>query len=281
MSKPKLTIIDTSSLIYSASYNTSKKEGSESDLFSNYTNTLDYYINSILDETNAEHYILFGDEPTSYRKRIFSTFKADRVKPYMKFKYDLMQYAKTHWEMYTHKDLEADDLCLICNNYFKDKYEVIIAAKDSDLPQEEGVFFNYGILGKSDYSKDKAFSYITKDEAEFRLYKQVLSKGHNNKVDYLEGCGDKCSTNYLKSWTPQQYKYATLKAFIEGIDRNKDKDINRNITGYGLNKGIDKFNKSFKQSYLFRNLEEIKELDIEFDPTMLTIYKREEDEATF
>lgn len=259
----KLTIIDGSSLIYSASYNVSVKESSTDD-FSKYRDTLDYYIDSILDITKADKYILFGDDSSSYRKRIFDTFKSDRIikAQYTKFKYDLLYYAREKWKVFSHPDLESDDMCIITHNQFKDEYDITIAAIDGDLRQYPAKFFNYGIFRKLDASALQGFELITPEQAQFNLWKQVLIKGHNNKLNYLEGCGEGTAESYLKKFSVSQYKFAVLKAYIEGIP--KQDGIKRVINGYGLNKGIDEFNKSFKQTYLFRNSDELTELGIFF-----------------
>ncbi|MCK9429294.1 MAG: hypothetical protein M0R17_04770 [Candidatus Omnitrophica bacterium] len=260
----KLTTIDGSSLIYSACYNVSVKESSTDD-FSKYRDTLDYYIDSILNVTKADKYIIFGDGSTSYRKKMFDTFKADREvkKQYVKFKYDLLEYARTKWEAFNHPELESDDMCLITHNQYKDEYDITIAAIDGDLRQEAAKFFNYGIFRKKDYRIEDGFEIITPEQAEFNLWRQVLIKGHNNKLNYLEGCGEGTAESYLKKFSVSQYKFAVLKAYIEGIP--KQDGIKRVIDGYGLNKGIDEFNKSFKQTYLFRNSDELTEFGISFE----------------
>lgn len=290
MSKKNLTIIDTSSLIYSACYNNSIKEDTSDD-FSTYKQAFDYYINSVLEDTKANYYILFGDGYTSYRKKLFESFKADRTKPHMKFKSDLTQYAKDTWNMFIHDELEADDLCLIAKNECKSKYNVIIAAIDSDLQQDEGTFFNYGWrrslykqYGDSipqnikDETFKNAFVTVDQNQANFNLWKQVLIKGHNNKVDYLERCGEDTAINYLKEF--YEYDHAVFIAFILGIKASAFHKIKRNVKGYGLNIGIDKFSKAFKQTYLFRNMEELTDLGIEL--TLPEIYSvNTEDDIDF
>jgi len=259
--KDNLTIIDGSSLIYSACYNVSTKED-KTDNFNEYKQTLTYYIESILKDTNADAYIIYGDQSTSYRKNLFDSFKANRItRPYLKFMFDLREYANKHLNFFNHKDLEADDLCLLTKNQFKDKYEVTIASKDSDLRQDVGKFFNYGIYRTTDYKIEDAFEELDIVQATINLWKAVLIKGHNNKFDYLDGCGEVCATNYLSNWKLTQYPYAVLQAFIYGI--SKEHGVKRNISGYGLNGGIDKFNKSFKQTYLFRYFSELESLGIE------------------
>lgn len=262
-----LTIIDGTSLIYSACYNKANDPNINNDDFSFYKQALEFYILNILSATNAEEYIIFGDSRSSYRKKLFSEFKGDRVnKPLMQFRYDLTDYAYSTLHFYNHEELEADDLCLLAHNHFKSTYNITIASKDSDLRQYPAKFFNYGIYAKKDaYRIEDAFEEISLEQAQFNLWKSVLTKGHNNKIDYLEGCGDVTSSSYLNGFKVHQYAYAVLKAFIYGIAKDITKDVKRNVNGYGLNKGIDKFQKSFKQTYLFRNVEELKDLGIEID----------------
>jgi hypothetical protein len=263
MEKPKLTVIDGSSQVYSACHNTSVKE-EDTDNFIKYKETLDFYMNSILEATEAEYYIIFTDESTSYRKQLFSEFKADRKKKRpLKFSADLLLYAREELGFYSHPDLEADDLCLIVNNLYKDKYDITISSIDSDLRQENAKFFNPKIFRKPDYNIKDGFETIDHNTAQFNLWRSVLTKGHNNKVDYLESCGNVCAETYLKFWKPEQYKYAVLKAFTEGIHKDNYPGIKRNIKGYGLQFGIDKFSKSFQQSYLFRDLKELEFLEID------------------
>lgn len=272
----KLTIIDGSSLIYSACYNTSQNPD-KTDNFQYYKETLDFYIESILKITKAEYFIIFGDNNNSYRKRLFQSFKSNRIKTYIKFKYDLLEYIKERWKSYIHSELESDDMCLITHNQFKNEYDITIAAIDSDLKQYAAKFFNYGIFRKKDYKIEDGFEIVTPEQAEFNLWKFVLIKGHNNKVDYLENCGEGTAETYLKKYHLPQYKYAVMRAYIEGLT-----DIRKSVTGYGLCQGIDKFNKSFKQTYLFRTQDEINELGITFGiPEFKIRHNGREDEVNF
>lgn len=89
----RLTIIDFSSLLYSACYNCSVNE-EKADNFEEYRNTLDFYVQNILDDTKADLYIAFGDDYTCFRKEEFKEFKGDRVnKAPLKFITDLRLYA--------------------------------------------------------------------------------------------------------------------------------------------------------------------------------------------
>jgi 5'-3' exonuclease len=295
MSKGKITLIDGTSLIYSACYNSSIKEDATDD-FSTYKEALEYYIQTILEETKADYYLIFGDDHSSFRKRLFKSYKADRTRPHMKFKAELSHYAYEELGFIKHEDLEADDLCLLSKNilintYAIDKDDIIIASKDSDIPQDEMIIFNYGWkaplykkykdapipLEELEKGLKNAFRVVSKEEAEFNLWKQVLIKGHNNKLDYLEGCGDKTAEAYLTGFKPlanfKPYEYVVLSAFINGIKIDKDSGIKRNVDSYGLYKGIEKFANAFKQTYLLRNKSDLEQMGIQFEfPTLTKTY---------
>lgn len=289
MNKDKtLVLIDTSSILYIVISNCSKDERT-SDNFKAYKKHYDDFMQGILDDTGADYYIAFGDGWTSFRKQQYSEFKGDRKsKPTPKFMKDLKQYAKDKWNVVSSNIFESDDLCLIHAHWYRGTVvddlvftKVIVASPDSDLPQDEGTYFDYGYRKKK-ISLKEAFLTINKDEAERRLWSRVIIKGHNNKLDYLVGCGIVCASKYLESYTPPQLKLATLNAYIQGIDKKKH-GTPKNIKGYGLLKGVEKFRDSFVQTYLIRTFWEAKEIDPDFElvnPLKVELLNTEEDDFT-
>ena len=262
-----LTIIDTSPLLYSTCYTCNKEDEPRRNDFSHYTEIFDSYMTSILEETDANYFLAFGDGYTSFRKNTFSNFKGDRKKPYTKFMLDLKLHAEKKWNIISSNILESDDLCVIHSNFynkynFNDSNNMIIATIDSDLRQEKGKFFNFGYRRKN-IPVEEAFETVTYEQSIINLWSQVLSKGHNNKSDYLANCGEKCAEKYLKNFSINQLKLATLNAFIQGIDK-KRYNVPRNIKGYGLALGIEKFSRAFKQTYLLRTEEEATREDPNF-----------------
>lgn len=287
----KLILIDFSSLLYSACYNCQVKE-SISDDFKQYKDTLDFYVQSIFDDTEATHYIAFGDGNTSFRKNEFKEFKADRTtKPKMKFFKELKEYAIDKYKLIIDSKLEADDmLLLVLENirHIPDEWNILIASKDSDVPQIQGNFYNYS-WRRNLYSHGKtpnkeqlkegfenAFMNLNSEEAAQALWRMVLTKGHNNKYHFLKGCGKETAINYLKGFSTTQLKLAVLNAFINGINPKDYEGVKRKVKGYGLLKGIEWFNNAFRQSYLLRTLDEVIEVNSEFEiPTPIIIEKDE------
>lgn len=269
-----LTIIDFTSLLYSTCYNCSVDED-KTDNFQEYKSALDFYMESILYNTKADLYLTFGDSSTSFRKNEFKEFKADRKnKSKLKFINDLREYSIEKYSLTSDPELEADDLCCISANNLKNEYVITIASKDGDLRQFPGKFHNYGWQGK--YYKNnntpaekelsdgliKSFETLNIEEAYRNLYIQILIKGHNNKYHYLNRCGKVTAKAYINNNAVEIE--TVLRAFIYGINKNKDFNIKQSVKGYGLLKGIDYFNKAFRQTYLLRTLEEVNLIGSEF-----------------
>lgn len=172
--------------------------------------------------------------------------------------------------------MEADDLVLLTSNMLDAKYDITIASKDGDLRQMKGKFYNYGwrqpIYKKYPNPSDKqleeglsnAFETLNEDEANFKLWTKVLIKGHNNKYHYLVRCGEVTAQNYMSMHPTSNRMVLTLRAFVNGIKANKEHNIKQSVKGYGPLKGLDYFNKAFRQTYLLRTMEEIQSIGSEF-----------------
>lgn len=288
MNKPKLTIIDYSSLYYSAIYSCSNNED-KTDNFKEYRDTLDFYTKSVITDTNAEFFICVGDENTSFRKRMFPTFKKGRSKSPKFFK-ELKEYATKKYAIITSVDLEADDLALIIHSQLQLDYDITIASIDSDLRQYPAKFFNYSWRRKA-YKEnintedpeelklwvDKNTEVIDYKTAKYNLWKMVLKGSHNNNQYSLPGCGEKTAESFLND-SVSMLSSKVSEAFIYGVDKNAFTNIKRSVKGLGLIKGIEYFNKSFYENYLLRSIEEVKCLegiskDIETDISKLTDIK--------
>lgn len=273
----KLTIIDFSSLLYSTCYNCSVDKD-KADNFEEYRNTLDFYVQNIFDDTKADFYIAFGDDYTCFRKDEFKEYKADRAsKDPLKFITDLRLYAIKRYNIIINDKLEADDMCLITANLLGDKYDVTIASKDGDLRQMKGLFYNYG-WRQAVYKKYKvpsnkqlkeglrnAFETLSEDQGNFKLWAKVLVKGHNYKYHYLVRCGDVTAEKYLATYPTSNRMILVLRAFVNGIKSTKTNNIKQSVKGYGLLKGIDYFNKAFRQTYLLQTVEEARLVGSDFE----------------
>ena len=239
----KLIIGDITSLYYSIIhyYN---KESNETDNFKKYKNKFDEWLQSMIDDTKATEYLLYDDDSTTFRHKLFPDFKANRKSIYLKFRYDLMKYAREKWGIKQHLGIESDDLVNIAVNKYKN---AIICHIDSDLDQIEGNHYNYLYRGKG---WANGFYTIDKSTAEFNLNKMVISTGHNGPDKGLPNCGDKTAEAYLKASND------LLGAFINGIDKKDYPDIWRTVKGYGITIGVNEFYRNFLIAKLLDTEEE-------------------------
>jgi len=278
-----LTIIDFTPLIYKILNKCGKDETRKED-FSYYRETLVEELNTILTVTKADYYYAFTEGNTSFRKQLFSHFKADRLHSWQLFKNDLIQWAKDNLNLIYDDYLESDDYCALYSNinyvlttynglvpkiihihnrllseevdkFITEETNITVCTIDGDFNQIEGIHYNYNT---------KEFFTITEEEAEFNLWRQVLIKGHNNKLDYLEKCGEDTATKYLEKWK-KNLRLGVLKAFMDGIDKTIFTDIRSSIKGYGISLGAYKFSRAYTQAYLLKNIDEILLLNPEFE----------------
>jgi hypothetical protein len=275
----KLTTIDFTPLIYKVLNNCGKDSKYKED-FSYYKQKLQEELDTILEVTKADYYYAFMDGETSFRKEKFDTFKGNRIKSYVLFKSDLIHYAKEELKIIYSNIFESDDLCALysnlkyvqteedlvpdqlflgyCNTHRVDNCnyanpDITIATIDSDFNQLEATLY-----------WNNNWQIITKEQSEFNLWKSVLIKGHNNKLDYLEGCGEDTANKYLEHHK-EDLSLAVLKAYMYGIDKLLYPEVRKSIQGYGIIEGPIKFSRAYEQTYLLRTLEEFRKYDENYE----------------
>ena len=214
----KITIIDGTSLLYSASYNIGKSNTND---FTAYTDALKYYLDSILIDTEADYryFILDGKKPT-FRKLMYPSYKANRNSSYFKFIKDLNQFAIHELGAIYTEGLEADDIVRIYAELYAKEMKVTVAYLDKDLLQFPCIFYNYR-RHKKNLSIKEATSKLTQKEANYNFCYQLMRGDSVDNIQGLKNCGDVTATNYLKD-----LDYADLpfllnhvkKAYLEGIN---------------------------------------------------------------
>lgn len=245
--KEKLTIIDTTSLMWTACVTL----GDDKDNYIKAKKNFDKWFEDILNQTKTDYYLAFTDQ-SSFRRELLHDYKSDRASERPKFLKPLMKDVSEKWNIFSNPIIESDDLCLINHNHYKDKYDCVIAAIDSDLRQYPAKFYNYKknkAEGKSDWEE------VTPGEAELNLWTSVIAGSHNG-LKGIHGCGESNARMYLTKFKPAQFPFAALSAYIKGVDKTKYKGMTRNIKGLGLFKGQLEYNRNFISSYLLRTEEE-------------------------
>lgn len=267
----KLTIIDTTSLIFSACVTL----GDDTDNYKKAKKNFDKWFEDILIETEADCYIAFTDQ-SSFRRDLLPSYKADRKALKPKFFSALKRDCCEKWGIVSNQVIESDDLCLINHNYYKNDFDCTIAAIDGDLRQYPAKFYNYK-KNKKEGVED--FEEITEDEANMTLWQFVLAGSHNG-LKGLKGCGEGTATGYLGNFKPSQYTAAVMAAYVKGINKNTF-NTSRSVKGLGMFSGLVEFNTNFISSYLLRTEEEAKQFTEEKVIFNVTKYKEDETELAW
>ena len=262
----KLTIIDTTSLYYSASQSAQKHNLSLEET----TQILVDRFNSILIETRADYYLSFTDKGHSFRRELLPQFKNDRVKPEIPFPYlyELKQYSIDNLSTINHDKLESDDLVILHYLHLKSEYDITIAAIDSDLRQVAGTFFNYG------YRRNNSFPFITitEEQADLNLWISVLAGSHNG-LKGLNKVGIKKAISLLEGKSNK--RELVLNAYINGIPSKSKNKKAKGIDGLGEIGGFTEFDKNFISSYLLRSKQDCEYYGIEFEYSCVQEVKRD------
>lgn len=155
---------------------------------------IDSFVSECLDECACTHYIGFveiSSEP-SFRDLLATTkpYKGNRPpKPdyYRKWGPFIKLRLINHWKFVDPKPLESDDAATISMNHYKNS---VLIGIDKDLKQVEGMHYNFN---------KHHYYLINEEEANFNLWKQVITGDTSDNVPGLKGWGKKTAEKYLKS----------------------------------------------------------------------------------
>jgi len=217
-----------------------------------YFNAINDRINNVfelMENTYPEHsidYLGFLSE-RSFRHK-YKSYKAGRIgKKKPLFFYEMMNYLRDQWKFFSEYQLEADDLCLIYENYYKTKYdEIIIISNDKDLRQIPGIFYNP--------KYDKWFN-ISQQKANINFYRQLLWGDSGDGISGLKGCGEGAVNKQVTMFTTLN---SILDDYFYGFKWTSDKGATRTVKGMGLIQGLEAFTETFNQIYMLRTLEDVK-----------------------
>lgn len=232
MKSNKIALIDADSLIYINLY--SKKDVPPKSL-EECKLALDNYIVTILDNTEATHYLLFLTIGRNFRYIIKADYKGGRPTEKPLYFNECREYLLDKYGAIHHSDCEADDLCLI---YSKNVESSFICACDSDILEGlEGSHFNY-----------KKFTWVitSKEQANYKFWSSMITGTHNG-VAGLKGKGIKYSEKIFDGGNMSEFNLRDI-TFNEYIEYYKDESI-----------GIEEFYKNYK---LIKILDKYEKLEI-------------------
>lgn len=171
-------IVDADWILFNASY---VKQDEEPKSFNECMDSIDYYIDSLFEETSAEEYVLcFTSGGNNYRKLVDPEYKANRKgKELPAFFNEMKTYIFEKYNCAYGLSLEADDFCAC---YLKKYPDAIVSHVDKDLNQ---------IVGSHYDSKKKEFYDITSEEANRLLWTQMITGDPGDNIKGIPGKGIK------------------------------------------------------------------------------------------
>lgn len=207
-----LAIIDADTICYFSCHNKEslmKQDKSIEDVFT----CIDGYINSILDNTKSDYYTGFlTDGSFRYKIATQKPYKGNRStleKP--KYFSLAKSYLIDKYGFISLKNYEADDLCIMTNNTYKQtkEYNPIICSPDKDLKQVEGIFYDYKKGESTELDRQTGIK---------NLWKQVLTGDSGDNIPGLKGIGEIKATIMLGALEYQNYPALVLEKYIREYD---------------------------------------------------------------
>lgn len=185
------------------------------------TNYIDNSIKSILLTTGADSYIGFLTGKGNFRYQLATTKEYKGTRSNKPVYLDVARaYMQRKYNFIVTQGIEADDAISICADIYKD---CTICSTDKDLDQIPGKHYNWvkGII----YD-------ITPAEADYNVFKRMLTGDTVDNIQGIPGIGDKKADKLLNNLTNVKDLYETvLNAFIEH---------------FGMRKGIMTFNEHYQ-----------------------------------
>jgi DNA polymerase-1 len=184
-------------------------------------------IESMLNNTKADEFILCLSSKPYFRDAIYPEYKSNRKPGDLKYLKTLKSYLRETYKCLEIKGLEADDLVIYLSSKFK---ECIICAIDKDVIKQSTV-------NTYNFTKDE-FVKPTPQEASMFLLKQLIMGDSVDSIPGIPRIGEKTADSLLHGLS-----------FNEGIKLALEKYID----AFGLNRGITMFYTNFKLVYMLRN----------------------------
>lgn len=223
-----IVLFDADSLIFACCYRTRNDNEKHKDKYyrniddasSKFDEQFMKIINDISDVFDVNSVITFNGSKGNFRKKITPMYKANRKNQELPPLLDqLHSYVKENYNSVYGYGLETDDL--VAKNWYEIQKEigrgdVLICAIDKDYKQFDCLMWNY---------HKKELLDISKEEALYNFYEQMIVGDSADNVNYFRGKGKKFAERYYKGCTTKyQYTkrlYELFKKEYKGKARQK------------------------------------------------------------
>jgi 5'-3' exonuclease len=226
-----ILLVDADSLVFASCYSgTEEKYFTEiEDSIAKFDEQYMEIVNRLEEEFNIKQIITFNGCRGNFRKKISSSYKANRKKAELPpLLFEMHQYVKDHYDSVYGYGIETDDLVA---RYWYNLQEqvgrenVMIVSIDKDYKQFPALIYNYHYNHKCIYD-------ISEETALFNFYSQMIEGDTADNVNYFKGKGKAFAKKYFKGCnTKYQYTKKLFKLFQE---KYKSKAREKYIQCYNL-----------------------------------------------
>jgi 5'-3' exonuclease len=228
-------LIDADSLIFASCYRTKDEENDDpyyrdiKDSISKFDEQYMKIVNDLEDQYEIDKVITFNGSKGNFRKLITPVYKANRKKQELPpLLHDMHQYVKDTYNSIFGYGIETDDLVArywhnISNDTGRDN--VMIVSIDKDYKQFPCLMYNY-------HFKHKVILDITKEEALYNFYEQMIMGDTADNVNYFKGKGKKFAQNYYQD-CKTKYQY-TKQLYLLFKEQYKSKARQKYTECYNL-----------------------------------------------
>lgn len=205
-------LLDADFLVYRSAFQKGKE-------FIQMLDGLDWCIDDIIRQTDAESHRIFLTGSENFRKVIAEDYKSNRPKERPPYYQDIRDYLVRNWNAEVSDGCEADDLCAM--NQTEDS---IVAGEDKDLLTIPG--WHYRIAKK--WSDNKKI-YVSEYDAKRFFYTQCLT---GDKSDAVEGLKNPAKLHHKN---PPNFTEDSAAPLLEGKTVEEMKAIVQDLyrTVYG------------------------------------------------
>ena len=205
-----IAIFDIDSLIYEACYGAEELEEAIDRFFNRYNNVI-YEVSNRFDIKGV---IPVGFCKENYRKKVDLSYKANRTSDKPKFFNELIDHIQENLNVQNRRGIETDDLVVKYHEYYGKDGSIIISI-DKDYKQFEGTIYNY---------HKKVFITISKQEALYNFYEQMVIGDTADNVNYIKGVGKAWCEKNLSDKNEYSMRRAVYTLFKQRY-RSKAKEM--------------------------------------------------------
>jgi 5'-3' exonuclease len=204
-----ILLIDADSLVFASCY-MPKEEMTDSPFYTDIEDSKVKFdeqfmkiVNDLEEQYEINKVITFNGSKGNFRKILTPVYKANRKKQELPpLLHDMHQYVKDTYDSKFVYGLETDDLVAkywqtLSNEFGRDN--VMIVSIDKDYKQFPCLMYNY-------HYKHRVVLDISKEEALYNFYEQMIVGDTADNVNYFKGKGKKFAEKYFKD-CKSKYQY--------------------------------------------------------------------------